>query len=119
MASAITPVQASQRRYSAKFLQSLAMPALDKNPGQLLQYRQLHKRPKFAHIWNTSYANELGRLCQGIGKFSKGPRQKRVVGANTFRLNKFVDIPQDRRHEIFHFMVFCKIKPHKEDPNRG
>ena len=60
MDSAITPAQAAQQRYLAKFLQSLAMPVLDKTSGQALQYRQLHKHPKFAHIWNTSYANELG-----------------------------------------------------------
>ena len=40
--------------YPAKFLQSLAMPVLDETSRQLLQYRQLRKNPKFAHIWNTS-----------------------------------------------------------------
>ena len=117
MASAITPNQASQRKYPAKFLQSLAMPVLEKTSGQSLQYRQLRNHPKFAHIWNTSYANELGRLFQGIGKGSKCPRQQRLEGTNTFQLIKFADIPKDRRHEICHSMVFCKVKPHKEDPN--
>ena len=41
-----------------------------------------------------------------------------MEGTNTFKLIKFADIPQDRRHEIFHSMVVCKVKPHKEDPNR-
>ena len=100
MASAITPAQAAKQIYPAKFLQSLSMPVLGKTSGQSLQYRQLRKHPKFAHIWNTSYANELGRLFQGIGKGSKGPRQNRVEGTNTFQLIKFSDIPQDRRHEI-------------------
>ena len=68
MASVITPVQADQREYPAKFLQILEMPFLNETSGQSLQYLQLHKYPKFAHIWNTSYANELDRLCQGIGK---------------------------------------------------
>ena len=94
------------------------MPVLDKTSGKLMQYRQLRKYPKFVHIWNTSYANELGQLCQGIGKGSKGPRQQHVEGTNTFRLIKFADIPQDRRHEICHSMVVCEVKPHKEDPNR-
>ena len=99
-ASAITPAQAAQRRYPAKFLQSIAMPVLDGTSGQSLYYRQLRKHPNFAHIWKTSYSNELGRLYQGIGKGSKGPRQKRVEGKNTFKPIKFADIPQDRRHEI-------------------
>ena len=96
VASAINPAQASKRRYPDKFLQSLAMPVLDKTSGQSLQYRQLRKHPKFAHIWNISYANELVRLCQVIGKVSKDPRQQRVEGTNIFRLIKFGDIPQDR-----------------------
>ena len=117
-ASAITPAQAAQRRYPAKLIQSLATPVLDKTSSQSLQYRQLRKHPKFAHIWNTSYANELGRLCQGIGKGSKGTRQQLVEGTNIFKLIKFADIPQDRWHEICHSRVVCKVKPHKEDPNR-
>ena len=94
------------------------MPVLNETSGQSLQYRQLRKHPKFAHIWNTSYANELGRLFQGIGKVSKGPRQQRVEGTNTFRLIKFSEIPKYRQHTIFHSMVVCEVKPHKEDSNR-
>ena len=94
------------------------MPVLDETSGQLLQYRQLRKNPKFAHILDTSYANELGRICQGIGQGSKVPNQQHVEGTNTFRVIKFADIPQDRRKEICHSMVVCEVKPHKEDPNR-
>ena len=78
----------------------------------------MRKHPKFAHIWNTSYANELGSLCQGIDKGSKEPRNQRMEGTNTFLLIKFADIPQDRRHEICHSMVVYEVKPHKEDLNR-
>ena len=94
------------------------MPVLDETSGKSLQYRQLRKHPKFVHIWNTSYANELGHLCQGIGQGLKGPKHQRVKVTNTFRLIKFEDIPQDRRKEICHSMVVCEVKPHKEDPNQ-
>ena len=66
--SVITPAQAAQQPYPAQFLQSLAMLVHEKTSRQLLQYGQLRKHPKFAHIWNTYYANELGRICQGIGQ---------------------------------------------------
>ena len=56
----ITPAQAAKHQYPAQFLQSLEMPVLEETSGQSLQYRQPRKHPKFAHIWNTSYANELG-----------------------------------------------------------
>ena len=95
----------------------MKMPVLDETSGQSLQYRQLLQHLKFAHIWNNSYANELGCLCQGIGKGSKIPKNQRVEGTNTFRIIKFEDIPQDRGKEIFHSMVVCEVKPHKEDPN--
>ena len=94
------------------------MPVLDETSGQSLQYCQLLKHPKLAHIWNTSYSNEMGRLCQCIGKGSKGPSQQRVEVTNTFRLIKFSDIPQDIKHENFHSMLVCEVKHHKEDPNR-
>ena len=94
------------------------MPVLDETSGQLLQYRQLRKHPKFAHIWNTSYVNELGRLCQRIVKGSKVPKHQRVEGTNNFRLIKFADILQDRQKENCHSMVVCEVKPYKENPNR-
>ena len=89
MANVIAPAQASQRQYPAKFLQSMAMPVLDKTSGKSLQYRQLRNQPKFAYIWNNSYANELVRLCQVIGQGSKGPKHQHVEGTHTFRLIKF------------------------------
>ena len=104
--------------YPLKFLQSLDMPVLDETSGQSLQYRQLRKHPKFARNWNTSYAKELGRLYQGIGKGSKGPRQQHVKGTKNFKLINFTEIPQERMHEICHFMVVCEVKSHKEYPNR-
>ena len=93
------------------------MPVLDKTSGQSLQYRQLRKHPKFAHIWNNSYANEIGCICQGIGQGTKGPKHQRVEGTKTFCLITFEDIPQDRQKEIFHSMVVCEVKPHKEYPS--
>ena len=118
MANVITPAQAAQRQYIAQFLQSLTMPVLDEISGQPLQYRQLCKHSKFAHIWNTSYANELGRLCQGIGQGPNGPKNQRVEDKNTFCIIKFEDIPQDRKKEVFHSMVVCEVKYHKKDPNQ-
>ena len=92
MTSVITPSEAPQLQYPFKFLQSMAMLVLDETSGQSLK-SQLRKHPKFAHIWNTSYANELGRLFQGIGQGSKGPKHQRVEGKKTFSLIKFLDIP--------------------------
>ena len=40
-----------------------------------------------------------------------------MEGTKTFKLIKFADIPQDRRHEFCYSMVVCEVKPHKEDNN--
>ena len=90
----------------------------DKTSGQSLQYCQLRKHLHFAHIWNTSYANELDQLCQGVSKVSKGPRNQCVEVTNIFCIICSEDIHQDRRKEICHYMVVCEVRPQKEDPNQ-
>ena len=45
---------------------------LDQETGQLLEYRQLLKHPRFKEVWNRSAADEFGRLAQGIGGRIKG-----------------------------------------------
>jgi hypothetical protein len=49
-------------------LSRLDVPALlsvlDPSTGEFLEHRQ---DPRYKATWDRSYANELGRLCQGIG----------------------------------------------------
>ena len=118
MANVINLAQVAKRRYPAQFLQSLEIIVLDETSGQLLEYRQLHKQPKFFHIWNTSYANKLGRICQGVGKVSKVPKNQRVEVTKNFRIILFEDIPRDRQKESFRSMVVFEVKPQKEYSNR-
>jgi hypothetical protein len=44
-----------------------ALSVLDSSTGEFLEHRQLRRDPRYKATWDTSYANELGRLCQGIG----------------------------------------------------
>ena len=97
LSNVITPAQATKRQYPGHFVLILALPVLDKTSGQLLHYRRLRKHPKFAHISNTYYANELRKICQEVGKGSKSPKNQCVEGTNTFRIIIFEDIPRDRR----------------------
>ena len=73
----------------------MAFTVLDKATGQTLDYRQLRQHPDFHKIWNESYSNELGRLCQGIGTSPNGSG-KCVKGTDTFFLIRFEDVPSDR-----------------------
>ena len=96
----------------------LAASVMDQETGEMLEFRQLRRHPKYKKIWETSYANELGRLCQGVGTNKKDPTQKRVKGTDTFRVIRFEDIPPAKRRQVCHTSVVCEIRPDKDDPNR-
>ena len=107
---------AQGQQSSAFFLSPLASPVLDQDTGISLEYKQLRNHPKLGDIWSKSYANELGRLCQGIGA-SPTSDQKRVKGTDTFYVIDYEDIPINRRKEIIYTKVVCKVRPEKDDPN--
>ena len=96
----------------------VAAPVLDHSTGQTLEHRQLRRHPQYKEVWDTSYADELGRLCQGIGQDPTAPGKQRVEGTDTFRPIMHADIPSSRRHEVTYTKVVCEVRPQKEDPNR-
>jgi hypothetical protein len=60
-----------------------------------------------------SYANKLGRLCQGIGT---GPNEgKCVKSTNTLFPIPYDKIPSGRRRKITYSKVVCKVRPEKGD----
>jgi hypothetical protein len=69
-----------------------SLAVLDKESGQLLEHCQLQQDPCYKEVWDRSYSNELGRLCQGIGTGDKAG-SKWVAGTNTFHLIPYLDIP--------------------------
>ena len=70
----------------------VALSVLDPSTGEFLEHRQLRRDPRYKAKWDTLYANELGRLCQGIRSGST-PDSKRVAGTNTFFIIDYYDIP--------------------------
>ena len=61
---------------------------LDKDTGELFEYRYLMRNPKYRKLWGKSYGNELGHLTQGI--------PGRVEGTNTIFLINKSDVPTAR-----------------------
>ena len=59
---------------------------IDEETDDSLEYHQLIKHPKYKEIWSKSYANELGRLTNGI---------RDIPGTNTMRYIRKSDIPKD------------------------
>ena len=93
------------------------MPVLDEETGNTLDYGQRQKHPKYQKVWNESYSNELGRMCQGVGSGKKGPLSQRTEGTGTFNIIDFDDIQIDRRGEITYIKVVCEYQEQKDDPN--
>jgi hypothetical protein len=94
-----------------------ALSILDPATGKFLEHRQLRQDPRYKATWDTLYANELGRLCQGIGAGNTSTAQC-VNGTNTFFLINYQDIPAHKKKEICHTMVVCEVRPEKDNPNR-
>ena len=53
----------------------LVAPVMNEETGEMLEFRQLRSYPKYKKIWDISYENELGRLCQGVGTKEEDPTQ--------------------------------------------
>eukprot|EP00804_Cyclotella_cryptica_P028661 CCRYP_008183-RA/>CCRYP_008183-RA protein AED:0.20 eAED:0.05 QI:0/0/0/0.66/1/1/6/0/1274 len=70
----------------------------------------------YKDLWSSSYAKELGRLCQGFT--GTNPTRKPVDGTNTFHVINFSNIPPDRLKEVCYSNVVCKVRPEKDDPDR-
>ena len=73
-----------------------AMSVLDEKSGKTLEFRNLHSHPKYRDVWSTSYANELGRIFQGIVSGNAGPKQQEVKRTNTFMDISYEDIPLEK-----------------------
>ena len=83
----------------AQLFTHVAHSVLYQETGKQLNYGQLINHPKFQETWNRYFSNEMGGLCQGVGKENKGIG-KRVEGTNTFYVIKFEDIARNRLNEI-------------------
>ena len=70
------------------FLRHMRNAVLDKDTGEMMEYRHLIGNPKYRDIWIHGYGNELGRLAQGL----KG----RVEGTKTVFFIVKEDLPAAR-----------------------
>jgi hypothetical protein len=93
-----------------------ALAVLDHDTGKLLEHRQLSKDPHYKMVWDRSYANKLGHLCQGVGTGDKAGG-KRVAGTNTFHLIAYADIPHQKQKQIIYTKVVCEVCEGKDDDN--
>jgi hypothetical protein len=101
---------AARRRAQAPPQVDTVHAVLDQETGELLEYRQLLKHPRFKDVWNRSSADEFGRLAQGVGG--------RVKGTDTIRFIHKHEVPQDRFKDVTYIKFVCTIRTEKKDPYR-
>jgi hypothetical protein len=95
-------LQANNTHPKAK--QYMIQAILDKVTGKVLEYR------KYKEVWTKSYANELGRLTQGI---------RDIPGTNTMSFIHRHEVPADRLKDVTFGKIVTDYRPHKAEPNRS
>jgi hypothetical protein len=78
--------------------------------GAAMEYRHLMKDPKHSPTWIRSFANEIGRLTQGVGGQEKG--------TNTTLYIPYDKIPHDRQGDITYGGICVDYRPQKKEPER-
>jgi hypothetical protein len=86
----------------------MANAVLDPITGQAMEYRALVRNPTTAATWTRSYANELGRLAQGVGG--------RIHGTDTIFFIPIANVPTDRT--VTYGRIVCDYRPQKTEPER-
>ena len=86
-----------------------AMAVMDQATGKLLNYRALRRDPKYKKDWNTSAANEFGRLANGVGG--------RVKGTKTIKFIRKRDVPTKQLKDVTYGLFVCTIRPEKTEKN--
>jgi len=87
-----------------------AMAVLDADTGKLLNYRQLLWHTKRKKYWQTSSANKVGRLANGVGG--------RIKGTNTIKFIRKSEVPKDRMKDVTYGHFICMVRPEKAEKNQ-
>jgi hypothetical protein len=87
----------------------IAFAVIDEETGKALEYKDLIKLDKYKDVWSKSYANELGRLTQGI---------RDIPGTNTMFFIHKADIPEDRQKDITYGRIVVVVRPQKQERER-
>ena len=110
----LQPMQYNLRSHARHIIASvLTLPQLslccsvtDTDTGKSLEYRQLIKHPTQATTWIHSYANELGRLTQGI---------RDIPGTNTMFFIHKHEIPPSRLKDITYGRIVVNYRLQKTE----
>eukprot|EP00957_Ditylum_brightwellii_P118610 9046599-Ditylum_brightwellii.AAC.1 len=71
----------------------------EEETGEELEYHQLIKREKYSTTWKRLFANQLGRLAQGVADREKG--------TNTIFFIPCDEVLVDRRKDVTYGRIVC------------
>ena len=77
--------------------------------GASMEYRHLIKSPTHKETWTQYFANELGRLSQGVAQHEKGN--------DSIFFQSHAQIPIDRHKDVTYGRIVVDYRPQKTDPN--
>ena len=82
---------------------------MNKETGELMEYRHLIGNPKYRELWQNSYGNELARLAQGM--------PGRVKGTDKILFIHKKDVPAHCWRDITYGRIVVSYIPTKDDAN--
>jgi len=77
---------------------------IDEDTGKMLEYRHLVQNESTRVVWERSFANEIGRLFQGI---------RHLKGTNTCFFIRKCQVPSDKRPT--YGRIVCTVRPQKDE----
>ena len=89
------------RRFPLEMLNAV----LNEETGEIMEYQQIMKSPKYRNLYKKSYSKELGRLAQGIPDVVK-------VTNTIFFIDK-ADVPAERWKDVTYGRVVVDYRPEK------
>ena len=102
----VTLTQLARRKFPKEMISTV----LDENTGELMEYRNLMKNPKYCPLYQNSYSKEIGRLAQGMPFL--------VEGTNTMFFIYKTAVPADRWRDVIYGRIVVDYRPEKTDPFR-
>ena len=110
LSTKLTARNTCSQKFPMQFLVEYMNAVLDGETGELLEYRQLIQRPKYKDVWSKSFANEIGRLAQGIGG--------RVDPTNTIFFITKCEVPPGRFKDVTYGRIVYNYRNQKSEKHR-
>ena len=76
---------------------------LNQETGEMMEYRQVMKNPRYLELYEKAYAKELGRLSQGIPGLADGTE-------TIFFIDK-KNVPSDRWKDVTYGKIVVNYRP--------